>query len=113
MAPDQPPFPTAWNLPFQPEAGIHTSILISESFVGATVAATRQNAGSSLKFNPGPGPVGAGCGNANSPAPTGMAKVMVVPGSVIDFRLSHGAAAAALVTNIAKHAIARSSFCML
>ena len=25
------PLPTAWNLPFQPDAGSHTSILMSES----------------------------------------------------------------------------------
>ena len=46
MAPDQPPLPTPMNLRFQPSAGIHTSILISESEVGRMVAATRQKAGS-------------------------------------------------------------------
>src|SRR6185503_8833701 len=40
----QPPLPTAWNLPFQPETGIQTSILMSESDEGVRVAATRQNA---------------------------------------------------------------------
>jgi len=45
MAPDQPPFPTARYLPFQPETGSHTSILISESGVGWSVAATRHYAG--------------------------------------------------------------------
>ena len=39
------PLPTAWNLPFQPEMGNHTSILMSESLEGVSVAATRQNAG--------------------------------------------------------------------
>ena len=33
---------------FQPEAGIHTSILISESLDGLRVTATRQNAGKSV-----------------------------------------------------------------
>ena len=36
------PLPTAWNFPFQPAAGSQTSILMSESPVGASVAATRQ-----------------------------------------------------------------------
>ena len=48
MAPDQPPFPTASNFPFQPEAGIQTSILISESLDGLSVAAIRQYGGKSL-----------------------------------------------------------------
>ena len=46
MLPFKPPLPTAWNLPFQPAAGSQTSILMSESLVGVSVAATRQNAGS-------------------------------------------------------------------
>src|SRR6184192_2874354 len=45
MLPAHPPFPTAWSLPFHPDAGIQTSILMSESIDGAIVAATRQNAG--------------------------------------------------------------------
>jgi hypothetical protein len=40
--------PTAWNLPFQPDAGSHTSILMSESLDGLLVIATRQKAGRSL-----------------------------------------------------------------
>src|SRR6266404_8219245 len=49
MAPDHPPLPLAWNLPFQAAsvAGIHTSILISESLDGRNVAATRHDAGRS------------------------------------------------------------------
>jgi hypothetical protein len=56
MTPAQPPLPTAWNLPFHAVsaaaapsargAGSQTSILMSESLVGVSVAATRQNAGS-------------------------------------------------------------------
>jgi hypothetical protein len=42
IAPLKAPLPTAWNLPFQPVAGSHTSILMSESLVGVSVAATRQ-----------------------------------------------------------------------
>ena len=44
----------AWNFPFQPDAGSHTSILISESLVGVSVAATRQNSGSLAKTGSGP-----------------------------------------------------------
>src|SRR6266566_2767458 len=40
------PLPTAWNLPFQPDAGNQTSILMSESLLGVIVADTRQNDGS-------------------------------------------------------------------
>src|SRR6266849_1403255 len=56
IVPAHPPLPTAWNLPFQPDAGIQTSILMSESPVGFSVAATRQNAGSVLNAAPGPRP---------------------------------------------------------
>src|ERR1700676_5172648 len=48
MDPAQPPLPTAMNLPFQPDAGIQTSTLMSESVEGFMLAATRQNAGRSL-----------------------------------------------------------------
>src|SRR5438046_2705092 len=94
MVPAHPPLPTAWNLPFQPDAGIQTSILMSESLVGFSVAATRQNAGSALNAAPGPRPPRA-AGGVNSPAPTGCASVMVVSGNASDARLSQVAAAAA------------------
>src|SRR6478672_3429489 len=48
MAPLNAPFPTARNLPFQPAAGIQSSILISESVDGLNVAAMRQNARGAL-----------------------------------------------------------------
>src|SRR5271165_1927799 len=44
--------PTPSNFPFQPEAGIQTSILMSESLVGFNLAATRQNAGMLVKVSP-------------------------------------------------------------
>ena len=47
IAPAKPPLPGTTNLPFQPDAGIHSSILMSESRLGLIDAATRQNAGSS------------------------------------------------------------------
>src|SRR4051794_35177093 len=45
IVPAHPPLPTAWNFPFHPAVGSHTSILMSESLDGAMVAATRQNSG--------------------------------------------------------------------
>src|SRR5882724_1561990 len=45
MLPAHPPLPTASNFPFQPEAGIQTSISMCESVDGANTAATRQCAG--------------------------------------------------------------------
>ncbi len=47
MAPAKPPLPGTTNLPFQAAAGIQSSILMSESLDGLSVAATRQNAGRS------------------------------------------------------------------
>src|SRR5882672_12141314 len=47
MVPAHPPLPTAWNLPFHVVlSGSQTSILMSESLVGVSVAVTRQNDGS-------------------------------------------------------------------
>src|SRR6476619_3121001 len=47
MVPAHPPLPTAWNLPFHALlSGSHTSILMSESLEGVSVAAILQNAGS-------------------------------------------------------------------
>src|SRR5262245_49552115 len=96
MTPAQPPFPTAWNFPFQPDAGNHTSILMSESLVGASVAATRQNAGRSLNgFAPRPPPARpSAAGGVNAPGATDCEDVIVACGSDSDFRLSHVAPAA-------------------
>src|SRR5579862_2949204 len=92
--PPSPPLPVPRNFPFQPEAGIQTSILISESLVGRDVAETRQNAGRSLKLDPRAPGKGGGvpAGSVNSPAPTDCASVTVVCGIASDFRLSHVAA---------------------
>src|SRR6266850_6213851 len=89
IAPLNAPLPTAWNLPFQPDAGIHTSILISESGVGFSVAPTRQNAGSARKPSaalPGPGGV-------NVPASTACANAIVAFGSASIDRVPHEALA--------------------
>src|SRR5579863_3480204 len=93
--PPSPPLPVPRSLPFHPETGIQTSILISESLLGAEVADTRQNAGRSLKFGPAAPRKGAGvpAGSLNSPAPTDSASVMVVCGIASELRLSHVAAA--------------------
>src|ERR1700678_787950 len=93
--PPSPPLPVPRNLPFQPDAGIHTSILISESLLGRAVAEMRQNAGRSLKFGPGAPGKGGGvpAGRMNWPAGTDSASVMVVFGMASDFKLSQVAAA--------------------
>src|SRR5215510_2577448 len=90
MVPAQPPLPTAWNLPFHDWAGSQTSILISESGEGVSVAATRQNAGNWLNCCTVAGPAP---GRLNPPAGTIWAKVIEVFGSARDDNLSHDAAA--------------------
>src|SRR4051812_25491680 len=90
MLPFHPPLPTASNLPFQFAAGSQTSILMSDSLVGLSVAATRQKAGRSPNWAPParpPPPAG-----ANAPAATGSAAVIVALGSASVARLSHDAA---------------------
>src|SRR5262245_58018166 len=89
IEPASPPLPAAWKLPFQPDAGIHTSILISESLVGFNVAATRQNSGTSLKAA---APRAPAPGGVNWPAATVCTVVTVVLGSEKDLRLSQGTA---------------------
>ena len=86
MLPAQPPFPTAKYFPFQPDAGIQTSIFMSESLEGFSVAATRQNAGSCRKAAfcwapPAPGGV-------NPPGATDCANVIAVFSTESDLRLS-------------------------
>src|SRR5438128_2097560 len=88
-----------WNLPFQPDVGIQTSILMSESLVGLRVAATRQNAGRPRNACAAAGGVAAPppeIGSVNAPGPTARASVIVVLGSLSDARLSHGWAAVAV-----------------
>src|SRR5712691_6638369 len=90
MVPAHPPLPTAWNLPFQPDAGIQASILMSESLDGFSVAATQQNAGRLRNAATGRAAVPpAGAGGMNAPASTTFASVIVAVGSVSDARLSH------------------------
>jgi hypothetical protein len=81
--------PTAWYLPFHPDAGIQTSTLMSESGDGFSVAATRQKAGR-LLYPWSAAPV---VGGLNPPAGTVWAKVIVVFGSVDDDKPSQDAVA--------------------
>src|SRR6476659_2029758 len=83
IVPLQPPLPTACSLPFQPSSGSQTSILISESFVGLSAAATRQKPGRSRP-----------CGCFTDPAGCASAAVMLVAGSFKDARLSQDTAGA-------------------
>src|SRR5258706_8610735 len=99
IAPLNAPLPTAWNLPFQPDAGNQTSILMSESLVGFSVAATRQNAGSAVKSPASPGGSG-----VNAPACTDAATVMVAWGSAIFARSLHEPVAATAGAGLARNA---------
>jgi hypothetical protein len=66
-------------LPFQFDAGIQISIVMSESLEGVSVTATRQNGGSfaAAKLLKAPG-------SEKPPAATGCARVTVPPGSFSD-----------------------------
>src|SRR5580704_8054638 len=106
MRPAQPPLPTAWNLPFHPDAGSHTSILMSESFDGVRVAATRQNAGKREKRAPAGAPAASippAPGGVKAPGATLCANVIFAFGSEREAKLSHEAAIAGepLQANIA------------
>src|SRR4026207_1391424 len=89
MVPAHPPLPTAWNLPFHATAGSQTSILMSESEEGVSVAATRQKAGNWLNCGTA-GPVPS---RLNPPAGTIWAEIVEWVGSDRDDKLSHDAAA--------------------
>src|ERR1700719_2034306 len=84
MEPANPPLPTLRNLPFQSEAGNHTSKRISESGLGRMTPARRQNAGSLSRGLPE--------GGVNLPAGTACAVVRVVFGSFTPLRLAQSAA---------------------
>src|SRR3989442_6334182 len=94
MFPVQPPFPLASNLPFQPEAGSQTSILISESVDGRNVAATRQNSGRSRSTAAGPPAPRAPAGGVKAPAAMVCASVIVPFRNFQPARLSHDEARA-------------------
>src|SRR5690348_12272150 len=104
MDPAQPPFPTAWNLPFHLSAGgSQSSILISESDDGFRTATTLQCAGAMMGaggWAPGRGaggggePAGGGGGGGVcTPSCTNSAVVIVALGSETTFKPSQGVAA--------------------
>src|SRR5262249_27476354 len=92
MTPAQPPLPTAWNLPFQPFAGSHTSILISQSDEGLSVAATPQKSGRALEGVPPLPPVCLSPGRENWLGGTSFAIVTLVSFNASVDTLSHEAA---------------------
>src|SRR5574338_19272 len=92
IAPTHAPLPVPSNFPFQFSSGSQTSNLISESLVGFDVAATRQNAGRSLKLGGGPNKP-ARLGRVNPPAGTFSASVIVVFGRLSEESFSQSWAA--------------------
>src|SRR6476659_4934794 len=88
MLPAHAPLPTASSFPFQPDTGSQTSILMSESDEGVSVAATRQNGGSCANGLPPPLPP-RGFGAVNCPAATVCASVTATCGCENADRLSH------------------------
>src|ERR1700761_6018030 len=83
MDPAQTPLPMPTSLPFQPEAGSHTSTLMSESGVGVRVAWMRQKAGRVLKpaaATPGGAPSGE-AGGGNPPAGPRVAATILPSGT--------------------------------
>src|SRR5213594_1719698 len=73
-APAEPPEPSPRKLPFHVVAGIQTSTPIAEVPVGASVAATRQNAGRFISVGGDPGT------GVKVPAGTDCVVMAVVPG---------------------------------
>src|SRR5271170_6024912 len=88
MVPFQPPLPIAWKSLFQPETGSQTSILMSESDDGASVAITRQNSGRPLKGARLTGNPPGAAGGVKAPAATLRAEVIVTFGRLTLERLS-------------------------
>src|SRR5689334_16900777 len=112
MVPAHAPLPTDCRFPFHrlsgPFSGSQTSILISESGTGVSVAATRQNPGR-LRNDCGCLPLGAGRGDVNAPAAIVSAMVIVVFFSFRAVRLSQ---VAAPKTGATPHAAVASSSVM-
>src|SRR5260221_4925253 len=103
MTPPAPPLPVPRNLPFQVSAGgIHTSILMFDSAVGLSVAATRQKAGTVIV-----GPFALAFG-LNGPAATAAAVVMVASCTFRPLSASHDAGGACAVSATAP-VVARAS----
>src|SRR5262249_12586900 len=90
MEPAHPPLPMPMNLPFHPEIGIQSSMWISETGDGFSVAATRQHC-RRFRMPPGGGgpPARSPAAGGTTPPLTVCAMVIVVPGSLVAVRLSH------------------------
>src|SRR5439155_22167639 len=96
MAPAQPPLPACLYFPFQDDAGIHNSNLISESDVGFAAPLTTQRAGTITDCAfPRGGPA-----SATGPSGTASAEVIVVWGSFRPVKLSHDCWAPSCRTDI-------------
>ena len=80
MDPLNAPFPTAWNFWFQPLTGIQSSMVMSESVDGVSLAVTRHSA-RGARAEPSAA--------IEPPASTGCAPAMATFGSDSDLRLSH------------------------
>src|SRR5262249_3451831 len=92
--PPRPPLPVPRNLPFQLVAtGIHSSILMSESLEGLSVAWIRQKAGRFENGLPGGPPLTGG--GVKAPAATFSARVIIVLGRDTLARSSQAVAAPA------------------
>ena len=97
IVPAKPPLPTCSNLPFQPDAGSHTSNLISESLVGLATPRTRQKAGRARSGAGWPGLEG----GLKAPAEMEVADVMLASERGSDANLSHERCAEARPGNMA------------
>src|SRR5213596_538483 len=80
MEPANPPLPTPWNLPFQPDAGSHTSSLMSESLDGLRTSETRQNAAVTS--------IGRLSGGVNEPAATDCAQEVAAKAGKAEITIS-------------------------
>src|SRR5215218_6297096 len=83
--PAKPPFPMPRNFPFQPSAGIQTSLLIVESADGFSVSATRQKGTATFSAAPS--------GGVKEPAGTDSAAVTLAWSRVDLARSLHAASA--------------------
>src|ERR1051325_7560478 len=97
IVPPSPPLPTAWNLRFHPDAGSQTSTRMSESGVGVSLIATRQNAGRFLYAAAAFGLFA--FGGTNALACTDSADRTVPFATGVCARASHDAGAAARTRN--------------
>src|SRR5690349_13286698 len=112
MLPVHPPFPTAWKRPFHPVRGNQTSILMSESRDGVSVAATRQKPGSVANRRVRAAGTRGGLVDAIAPGATCSTTVIAMSGSLrfsSDSQEAPSAEGAAIATRIARAVAAVSN----